>query len=153
MKKLVESALILPDLKAVTKEAALKELVQAAQEAGAFAKKAQAGLLKKLTEREQMGSTGIGNGVAVPHVKSEDVKALCLVLGRARKGIEWQAIDGQKSQIVFLLLAPQEAAEEHLRCLRWISGLARNHDFRRFFLDAADEAGIRELLLEMSPAQ
>jgi nitrogen PTS system EIIA component len=152
IRKLVDSALILPDLQAKTKEAALKELLQAAQDGGAFAKKASAGLNKRLAERELLGSTGIGNGVAVPHVKSEDIKTLTLVLGRARKGIEYQAIDGQKTQILFLLLAPQDAAEDHLRCLRWISGLARSADFRRFFIDVADAKGIRELLLEMSPA-
>jgi PTS system nitrogen regulatory IIA component len=152
IRKLVDSALILPDLQAKTKEAVLKELLQAALEAAAFPKKAAPTLLKKLGERELMGSTGIGNGVAVPHLKSEQVKTLTLVLGRAKKGIEFQAIDGRAAQILFLLAAPLDAAEDHLRCLRWISGLARNADFRRFFLDADGEGSIRDLLREMSPA-
>jgi PTS system nitrogen regulatory IIA component len=153
IRKLVDSAPILPDLKAKAKEAVLKELLQAAQDAGAFPKKAFAGLLKKLGEREAMGSTGIGNGVAVPHLKSEEVKTLTLVLGRSKRGIEYQAIDGRAAQILFLLAAPQDAAEDHLRCLRWISGLARNADFRRFFLDAEGADAIRDLLREMTPAQ
>ncbi len=152
IRKLVQTATILPELQAGSREAALKELLQAALEAGAFPKKAFNGLHKKLAEREAMGSTGIGNGVGVPHVKGDEVKQPTLVLGRHRSGIEYQAIDGRLVQILFLLVTPTAAAEDHLKCLRWISGLARSADFRRFCLDAADEVAIRELLLEMSPA-
>lgn len=148
---LVDSAAILAEVKATTKEAALKELLQLAQESGAFPKKIAAALGKKIAEREVLGSTGIGNGVAVPHVKGEDVNKVSLVLGRSRAGIEWHAIDGRPVHIIFLLTAPPSEAELHLKCLRWISGLARNGDFRRFFLDAADEVAIRDLLLEMAP--
>lgn len=151
IQNLVEAAAILAEVQATTKEAALKELLQTAQDAGAFAKKAAPALGKKISEREALGSTGIGNGVAVPHVKGEDVKQVSLVLGRSRAGIEWHAIDGRPVHIMFLLAAPPGEAELHLKCLRWISGLARNGDFRRFFLDAADATAIRELLLEMVP--
>lgn len=148
---LVDSAAILAEVKATTKEAALKELLQCAQESGAFPKKIAASLGKKIAEREALGSTGIGNGVAVPHVKGEDVNKVSLVLGRSRAGIEWHAIDGRPVHTMFLLTAPPSESELHLKCLRWISGLARNADFRRFFLDAADEVAIRDLLLEMAP--
>jgi PTS system nitrogen regulatory IIA component len=126
-------------------------LLAAAGAAGAFPKKVGTALGKKIAEREALGSTGIGNGVAVPHAKADDVKAVSLALGRAKGGIEWHAIDGRPVQIVFLVTAPTGEAELHLRCLRWISGLARNADFRRFFHDAPDAEAIRELLLEMSP--
>jgi PTS system nitrogen regulatory IIA component len=138
-------------VKATNKEAALKELLQLAQESGAFPKKVTPALAKKIAEREALGSTGIGNGVAVPHVKGEDVKQVSLVLGRSRAGIEWHAIDGRPVHTIFLLAAPPNEAELHLKCLRWISGLARSADFRRFFLDAADAVAIRDLLLEMVP--
>jgi nitrogen PTS system EIIA component len=151
IQKLVDSAAILAEVKATTKESALKELLTLAQEAGAFPKKAGAVLAKKIAEREALGSTGIGNGVAVPHVKGEDVKQVSLVLGRSPAGIEWHAIDGRPVHTIFLLTAPPTEAELHLKCLRWISGLARSADFRRFFLDAADAAAIRDLLSEMAP--
>lgn len=151
IKTLVESAAIIAELKARTKEAALKELVQAAQEAGIFGKKIGSVLSKKLSEREAIGSTGLGNGVAVPHVKHDEVDRSSLVLARAKTGIEWQAIDGRPVQIVFFVVSPSEDPESHLQCLRWISTLARNGDFRRFLLDAKGEGQIRDLLRELLP--
>jgi PTS system fructose-specific IIA component/PTS system nitrogen regulatory IIA component len=151
IKQLVESAAIVGQLEAKTKDAALKELVQAAQAAGIFPKKTAAVLGKKLSERESIGSTGLGNGVAVPHVKHDDVAQTALVLARTKPGIEWQSIDGRPVHIVFFVVSPTEDPESHLQCLRWISTLARNADFRRFLLDARDDAQIRELLRELLP--
>lgn len=147
---LVSSAAILAEVKARTKDAALKELLAAAQAAGVVAKKSVTGLGKKLLEREAIGSTGLGNGVAVPHIKHADIAAPSLVLGRSPSPIEWQAIDGRPVSIIFLVVSPAQDPEAHLRCLRWISTLARNADFRRFLLDAKDETGMRDLLRELS---
>lgn len=147
---LVSSAAILAEVKAKTKDAALKELLAAAHAAGVVAKKSVTGLGKKLLEREAIGSTGLGNGVAVPHIKHADIAAPSLVLGRSPAPIEWQAIDGRPVSIIFLVVSPAQDPEAHLRCLRWISTLARNADFRRFLLDAKDETGMRDLLRELS---
>lgn len=151
IKNLVESAALVADLAAKSKDAALKDLLQVAVQRDLLPKKALAAIGKKLTERESLGSTGLGNSVAVPHVKHDGIERTSLVLGRAKAGIEWQAIDGRPVQIVFLVMSPPESPEVHLQCLRWISTLARNADFRRFLLDAADEAQMRDLLVELSP--
>ncbi len=151
IQKLVDSATILADVKAKTKDAALKELLSAANEAGIVGKKFIAPMGKKLLEREAIGSTGLGNAVAVPHLKHEDVATPSLVLARARNAIEWQSIDGRPVSIIFLLISPSADPEPHLHCLRWISGLARNADFRRFLVDASDEPQMRDLLRELSP--
>jgi PTS system nitrogen regulatory IIA component len=148
--QLIEAAAMVADLAAKTKDAALKELLAAAEESGAFPAKAAKGLAKRLTEREAIGSTGLGNTVAVPHVKSDDVVRTTLVLGRCRRGLEWQAIDGRPVHVLFLLVSPTAEPESHLQCLRWIAGLARNADFRRFLLDAPDGDAMRELLREMT---
>jgi PTS system nitrogen regulatory IIA component len=148
--QLIEAAAMVADLAAKTKDAALKELLAAAETAGAFPGKAAKGLAKRLAERESIGSTGLGNTVAVPHVKGDDVARTTLVLARCRKGLEWQAIDGRPVHVLFLLVSPASDPETHLQCLRWIAGLARNADFRRFLLDARDSAAMRELLREMS---
>lgn len=153
IQQLVESAAIKADLAAKTKEAALKELLEVALAAGMLPKKAATTFGKRLAEREAIGSTGLGNGVAVPHVKGEDLTQTSLVLGRIKNGIEWQAIDGRPVQIVFLLLAPANEPENHLRCLRWISTLARSADFRRFLLDTKDADGMRDLMREMIPKE
>ena len=151
IKQLVDAAALVADVEAKTKDAVLKELLQTAWQRDMFPKKSLAALQKRLSERESLGSTGLGNSVAVPHVKHESIEATCLVLGRVRSGVEWQAIDGRPVQIVFLVMSPMADPESHLQCLRWISTLARNPDFRRFLLDARDEQQMRELLLELLP--
>jgi mannitol/fructose-specific phosphotransferase system IIA component (Ntr-type) len=148
---LVDGASLVVDIASANKDAALKELLAAAQAAGSFATKATKTLQKRMLEREAIGSTGLGNGVAVPHVKSDDVTKAALVLARSKRGLEWSAIDGRPVHIVFLLVSPAGEPETHLKCLRWIAGLARNADFRRFLMDAADANAIRELLREMEP--
>jgi mannitol/fructose-specific phosphotransferase system IIA component (Ntr-type) len=92
---LVNSAVLVADVAAKTKESALKELVAAAQTAGSFDEKTAKTLYKRLQERETIGSTGLGNGVAVPHVKGDDLGRVVMVLARSKKGLEWQAIDGR----------------------------------------------------------
>ena len=148
---LVTSATVLAEVKAKTKEAALKELLGAAQAADVFPKKLLAALGKKLADREAIGSTGLGNGVAVPHLKHEEITKPSLVLARATSAVEWQAIDGRPVSIMFLVVSPASDPETHLQCLRWISTLARNADFRRFLTDASDASQMRELLRELSP--
>lgn len=151
IRDLVDGASLVVDIAASTKEAALKELLATIQGAGSFAPKVAKSLQKRIVEREAIGSTGLGNGVAVPHVKSDDIDKVALVVARSKRGLEWSAIDGRPVHIVFLLVSPADEPEAHLQCLRWIAGLARNPDFRRFLMDAADAKAIRELLREMEP--
>ena len=150
IRKLIETATLIGELEATTKEAALKELLTGAQAAGAFPAKSAKALGKRLSEREAIGSTGLGNSVAVPHVKGDDVAQPALVLARCKKGLEWQAIDGRPVHILFLLVSPATEPETHLQCLRWIATLARSTDFRRFVLDAPTGAAMRDLLREMA---
>jgi PTS system fructose-specific IIC component len=149
IRQLIESALIVDPVEAAEKTAALQSMLEFAVGADRLAKRDLGAVQKALLERESKGSTGIGNGVAVPHVKGKEVKAMSLVLGRSKAGIQYQAIDGRPVHSVFMILAPLDQAESHLQALRWISTLARNSDFRRFMLQAAGEAQIRDLLVEM----
>lgn len=148
--QLIEAAALVVDLEAKTKDAALDELLGRAEAAGAFPPKARKLLARRLAEREAIGSTGLGNTVAVPHVKGEEIVRPTLVLARCRNGLDWNAIDGRPVHALFLLVSPASEPEAHLQCLRWIAGLARNADFRRFLLDARDAAAMRDLLREMS---
>jgi mannitol/fructose-specific phosphotransferase system IIA component (Ntr-type) len=150
IRNLAQTCAVIGELVATTKEAALKELLATAAAAGGFPKAAQPALQKRLAEREAIGSTGLGNSVAVPHVKGDKVKGVTLVLARSHAGLEWQAIDGRPVHVLFLLVSPSNEPEAHLQCLRWIAGLARNSDFRRFLLDADGDDAIRDLLLELS---
>ncbi len=149
--QLVDGAALVAELVATNKDGALQELLAKAQDSGVFGAKLTKTLHKRMLEREAMGSTGLGNGVAVPHVKSEGVDRVVLVLARCKKGLEWHAIDGRPVHVLFLLVSPADEPEMHLQCLRWIATLARNTDFRRFLLDAKDAQAMRDLLREMLP--
>ena len=147
--ELIEGALIVRELTAEAREAALAALLEQAAAAGTLTRRDLAPLRKALLEREKKGSTGIGSGVAVPHVKSKQVKRLSLVLACSQAGIEFHAIDGRPVHVIFLILAPEQEPEAHLLALRWISKLARNADFRRFVLQAQTDSQVRDLLREM----
>lgn len=151
--QLVDTAALVPDLAAAAKDEALGELLAAAQKAAAWKPKATKALHQRLRDREQVGSTGLGNGVAVPHVKADEVEKPILVLARKKAGLDWQAIDGRPVSVFFLLATPIAEPEAHLQCLRWIATLARSADFRRFLLDARDGNAMRDLLREMAPRE
>ena len=109
------------------KEDALKELVDVLatlQDVGD--KKA---IVKALIERENLGSTGIGQGIAIPHGKTDKVKELVAVLGISKKGVNFEALDGELVYIFFLLVAPKETAGPHLKALAQISRLLRDTYF------------------------
>jgi mannitol/fructose-specific phosphotransferase system IIA component (Ntr-type) len=150
---LIESAVIIQSLVSSTKEGALAEMMEAMVAARRVLQKDAPPIAKQLREREVLGTTGIGNGVAVPHVKSALVAQLSLLVARSAVGIDYQAIDGKPVHTVFLIVAPADQAEQHLKALRWISTLARSADFRRFVLSAKTDADIRDLLREMSSAK
>lgn len=150
IEELIESAVILENVASAEKGPVLDEMLQALVAAGRVAADDAPQIRKRLREREALGSTGIGNGVAVPHVKTDRVSRVAMALARAPGGIEYQAIDGRAVQTLFLIVAPADQAEAHLAALRWISTLARNADFRRFVVSADGADEIRELLHEMS---
>lgn len=148
--ELIDSAVIIENLQSAEKGEVLAEILEAMVAAGRVDAADQPAISKLLRKREELGSTGIGNGVAVPHVKSDKIARLSLGLARSEPGIEYQAIDGRPVQTLFLILAPESEPDGHLKALRWVSTLARDADFRRFAQAAGDEAALRDLLREMS---
>jgi PTS system nitrogen regulatory IIA component len=99
-----------------------------------------------LMEREGLGSTGIGDGVAIPHGKMDDLNDIVLVVGRSIQGVDFSAIDNKPCQIFFLVLAPEQVAGLHLRILAHVSRLLKDAEFRRTFLDAEGRDGLWQLL-------
>ena len=94
-----------------------------------------------LEEREQLASTAIGDGIAIPHGKLDSVGHLVGVLGRAGQGIEFESIDGKPTHLVFMLVAPASSTGVHLKALARLSRLFRDAEFRKRLLDAADRRG------------
>ena len=114
-------------LQATEKEEALKELVDVlANVVDIGDKKA---IVKALIDRENLGSTGIGQGIAIPHGKTDKVQELIAVLGISHKGVNFEALDGELVYIFFLLVAPKETAGPHLKALAQISRLLRDNYF------------------------
>ena len=112
---------------AVTKEDTLKELVKILAQVEDIGD--PDGIVKALIERENLGSTGIGQGIAIPHGKTDKVKRLIAVLGISKSGVNFDALDGEPVYIFFLLVAPKATAGPHLKALAQISRLLRDSYF------------------------
>ncbi len=115
-------------IEATNKEAILKELVDVLADVKDLGADRKA-IVKALLERENLGSTGIGQGIAIPHGKTERVKELVAVLGISKKGVNFDALDGEPVFIFFLLVAPKDTAGPHLKALAQISRLLRDSYF------------------------
>lgn len=115
------------DLEAGEKSEILKELVDVLATVKDIGDKKV--IVKALMERESLGSTGIGQGIAIPHGKTEKVKELVSVLAVSKKGVNFEALDGEPVYIFFLLVAPKDAAGPHLKALAQISRMLRDTYF------------------------
>jgi len=120
----LQSDAILPSLKSETKEAVLAELVEpiAVSNPGIDS----SGLVKILIARENLGSTGIGGGIAIPHGKYEGLQQLTASFGRSTKGIDFNSMDNKPAYLFFLIVAPMGCAGEHLKALARISRLFKD---------------------------
>jgi len=138
------------ELKAADKESAIAELLQAMVDAKAVKKADYKKVLKKILEREKQGTTGLGKGLAVPHIKlTKFVKRMVGVFGRSSQGIEYGAIDGAPCKLFFLILTPQDGDAKHVEALKKVAQLARNSDFCRFMAEASTLKEVLELLEEV----
>ncbi|MDR1397120.1 MAG: PTS sugar transporter subunit IIA [Desulfarculales bacterium] len=141
---LLRSCQILPDLTARTKKAVLEELCSPAL---ALAPGLCLSLLMNvLQERERLGSTGIGDGVAIPHGKLTALERLILVFGRSRDGIDFDSLDGRPAHLFFLVLAPGDSAGIHLKALARISRLLKSQSVRSELMRAMDAKQILNII-------
>lgn len=143
------------NLKAEDKPAALVELVENLVKAKALPAELEAAAVEALVAREDLGSTGVGAGVAIPHVKLKGLDRVACSVSIHREGLEWAAIDGEPVNIYFTVLRPERAGdqhdpERHLEMMTWIAKLAREPDFRRFAGRAKTKTELVDLLKEMS---
>lgn len=142
-------------LKGIDKDEVLGAAVQQLVKAGDVTEKDSASVLKALTEREALASTGVGMNVAIPHVKIPRLERAVCSLMVLESPIEWAAVDGEPVSILFVILRPAKAGDEHdpeqhLEMMRWIAKLSRDGDFRRFAEAAKTKAELIGLLKEMS---
>lgn len=137
---------VVEELRSDTKEGVLEELASIIARVSGSPLKEQ--LVQALAEREKLGSTGIGDGVAIPHGKLKDVKVMMAAFGRSSRGVDFQAIDGKPVHIFFMLVAPEEMAGPHLKALARISRLLKEPSRRKAFLEAKSKEDIYRLISE-----
>ena len=138
--ELLKETFILGELQAQTKREALAEMVGLFRvELGQIDPEA---MLQVLLEREKLGSTGIGDGIAIPHGKLGGLAEMVVAFGRSRRGIDFEAMDGRPVQLFFLLMAPENSAGLHLKALAKISRMLKDAAFRQRLLAAEGPADL-----------
>jgi nitrogen PTS system EIIA component len=134
------------NLKSADKEGVIRELVDLLASAADIKNKED--LVKAVLAREALGSTGIGQGVGIPHAKSQAVKELIAAFGLSRNGMNFDSLDGEPVHIFFLLIAPEESAGPHLKALARISRMLKDKYFRDLLKKAKDENDILRIIQE-----
>jgi PTS system nitrogen regulatory IIA component len=131
---LTEGAIV-ADLRATDKKRVLHELTAYLAEISGIG---HGEIVRVLMERERLGSTGIGGGIAIPHGKLKALQSLLMGFGRSRGGVDFDAMDGKNAHLFFVLLAPEDSADGHLKMLARISRLLKDSVFRERLLNATD---------------
>ena len=138
--------LILPELRSTEKASVLREICEVIARRNP---QLDAGRLTDvLLEREKLGSTGVGDGIAIPHGKLAGLQGLLAAFGRSRAGIDFQAIDGKPTYLFFVLFAPENSAGIHLKALARISRLFKTPSFRAAVVEAQDAAAIHRQIAD-----
>jgi len=138
--------LILPELRSTDKASALREICEviASRNPNLSASR----LAEVLLEREKLGSTGVGDGIAIPHGKLAGLQGLLAAFARSPAGIDFQAIDGKPTYLLFVLFAPENSAGIHLKALARISRLFKTPSFRTAVVEAQDAAAIHRQIAD-----
>ena len=135
------------------KESVIREMVAALAEAGDIAEDAMDSIIKAIMKREELGSTGIGRGIAVPHTKHPCVERLVGTVAVSPLGVDFNSLDAEKVQLFILLISPPDRPGDHLRALENISRQLRDDTFCRFLKQSKTVADIQTLLEEADSNQ
>jgi fructose-specific phosphotransferase system IIA component len=134
------------NLKAKNKKEVIEELVEMLAKKNVIIDKKVT--IESLMEREELGSTGVGQGIAIPHSKTKGVKELVAAFGVSKEGVSFDALDGESVHIFFLLLAPEGAAGLMLKALARVSNFLKNKYYRRKILEAKDNSDVLQTIEE-----
>jgi PTS system nitrogen regulatory IIA component len=144
--ELLEEDGIISDLKAKNKIGVLEELVEALKRLHPSVDKNA--LVKVLLERERLGSTGIGDGVAIPHGKFHAINHPVISFGRSPKGLDFESVDGEPAYLFFLLVAPENSASVHLKALAKIAKILKNSAFRKMLMEAQGKKDLYQAIIQ-----
>jgi len=132
----LKEEVIIAELNASDKKGVVEEIAAPMAKASGVD---QQEMVRVLLERERLGSTGIGGGIAIPHGKLKSLDSLLVGFGRSLKGVDFEAIDGKPAHLFFLLIAPEDSTGTHLRMLARISRLLKDSTFKQQLMTAADQ--------------
>ncbi len=139
---------IKPDLESTDKESVIRELAASLVASGDINEDSVESIIKAILKREELGSTGIGRGIAVPHTKHPSVEKLVGTVGVSRSGVDFNSLDGETVHLFFLLVSPPDRPGDHLRALENISRQLRDDMFCKFLKQSKSTEDIHQLLEE-----
>ena len=139
---------IRPNIAATSKEGVILEMKQSLVDAGKIAANEMESIVKAIMKREDLGSTGIGRGVAVPHTKHPSVNRLIGTVAISQGGVDFESLDGDPVQLFFLLVSPPDRPGDHLRALENISRQLRDDSFCKTLKEATGPQDVWRLLEE-----
>jgi len=143
---LIATNVVRVPLKSKTKTEVIRELIDVLDKTGKLSDAESA--FKAVIARENMGSTGLEKGIAVPHAKTEKVKNLTLAIGIAPDGVDFDSLDGEPSKLFFLLLAQPSQSGPHIEALAEIARITRSQSFCRLLVNAKTSEEVVELFKE-----
>ena len=146
LSQIIEQGDIIPELKAENKVGVLEELAEVICKHEPLLKKER--LVQILMDREKLGTTGIGDGIAIPHGKIDVLKNPLLSFGKSKKGIDYDAIDNKPVYLFFLLVAPENSSGLHLHILARIAKLLKNNKFKKSLMEADTKEEIYKIITE-----
>jgi nitrogen PTS system EIIA component len=139
---------IIPELKTRDRNGVIKELVSALHKAGKLGKGNCEEIVKAVIKRENEASTGMGKGVAVPHVKHKSVKDVIATIGQSSAGIDFSSLDKQPVYSVILIISPVDNPDKHLQVMEGVFKHLQEEKFRKFLRQSKETAEIEDLLRE-----
>jgi PTS system nitrogen regulatory IIA component len=143
---ILDEVSVIQDLSSTSKKGILEELSTVLVERGKLPDRDK--VVEVLLEREKLGSTGIGDGIAIPHGKMKGIKGLVTSFGRSIKGVNFDSIDNKPTHLFFLLVAPENSAGIHLKALARISRLLKDSSFRSRLMEARDRQDLFRIIAE-----
>ncbi len=146
LSEIINDNCIIPDLKARDKKGVLEELAEVLSNHDLSIDREA--LVKVLVEREHLGSTGIGDGVAIPHGKLDGVERPVISFGRSKDGLDFDSMDGQPAYLFFLLVAPENSSGVHLQVLAKIAKMLKNSAFRKKLMEASTAAELYQAIIQ-----
>jgi len=144
LSEMLQEDTVVVGFKGIKKQEILEELIDLAEKTGKIHDKKEA--LKAVMVREQMMSTGLEHGIAVPHAKTGSVSEMVMAMGLCRDGVDFESVDGEPSRIFFLLLAPENAAAANVKLLAQIARITSRPEFRKKLVQASTPAEVINII-------